>query len=299
MKNNRENLDRSSNEIADEDTVELVVLEVDQSTFTESEKQASDAAVKMPQSQAFLWLKHMESELDRLQARWGQIDSELAERDARIADLLIEIEEQDGAFAALAQKLDERTAAVAGLEGDLGKLKAELTDREAALAASGEQLGASAKELHAARQTGADLRSSLAAARDEISQLQNSGKRSEAEYGDLSRRFSELTKTNHGLLGKIQDLELYIDGRKKDWSEQNAQLAKYRTDLATIERRLKNKEKEDARRDKEREKLNEKILELDKRCSVLSGSRRERDDAYQEIEQMLAHQIHATDQLRA
>jgi chromosome segregation ATPase len=298
MKNNSGNLDRSSDEIADDDTVELVVLDIDQSSFTESEKRAADTAVKKPQSQAFLWLKHMESELDRLQSRWAQIDAELVERDARIADLLIEIEEQDGAFAELARTLDERTAAVAGLEGDIGKLKAELADREAALVASGEQFNASAQELHAAQQAGADLRTSLAAARNEISQLQNSGKRSEAEHGELSRRFAALTQTNHGLLGKIQDLELYIDGRKKDWSEQNAQLAKYRTDLAAMERALKSKDKEGARRDKNKEKLNGKILELEKRCSELVGRRRERDDAYQEIEQKLAQQIHATEQLR-
>jgi chromosome segregation ATPase len=290
-----ENTDRNDDETSDEDTVELVVLDMDQAVLGDSEL----AGARPPTSQVFTWLKHMESELDRLQGQWSQIDADLGERDARIAALLEEIEQREGALTELNAQLDERAAAAAAIESEIDSLQTALAEREAAIAAKDQQLGANGRDLAAARHSADELRASLASARDEILQLQTSGRQSRAEHDELMRRSAQLTQTNHGLLGKIQDLEAYIDGRTKDWAEQNAQLAKHRNDLAALERALKSKDKEGARSDKDKEELKDKVQELEQRCSALLDRGRERDDAYRDLEGKLMHQIEATEQLRS
>jgi chromosome segregation ATPase len=264
-----ENTDRNDDETSDEDTVELVVLDMDQAVLGDSEL----AGARPPTSQVFTWLKHMESELDRLQGQWSQIDADLGERDARIAALLEEIEQREGALTELNAQLDERAAAAAAIESEIDSLQTALAEREAAIAAKDQQLGANGRDLAAARHSADELRASLASARDEILQLQTSGRQSRAEHDELMRRSAQLTQTNHGLLGKIQDLEAYIDGRTKDW--------------------------EGARSDKDKEELKDKVQELEQRCSALLDRGRERDDAYRDLEGKLMHQIEATEQLRS
>ena len=180
-----------------------------------------------------------------------------------------------------------------------GELKAALAERDTALAGSARELEARSEELRSAREHGDELNHKLGTAHAEIELLQRAAESSKAEFEQLSQRFAELTASNSALLDKVQDLELYIDGRGKAWSEQNAQLAKYRSDLAEAQRSLKSRERDDSRRDKDKDKLNQKILELEKRCSELIGRRRERDDAYQELEEKLADQIKTAEQLRA
>lgn len=311
MNNKGEPFAGPADDVMDDDTVELLAL--DPATFAGAAGVASAAraadpadvdhiaeeAAEGPQSQAFLWLKHMESELDRLQSRWGRIDTELAERDARIESLLAELGTQETSFVELRTALATREADVAAREQELESLRAALAARDAELAAKDRELGAGARTLAETEKRGRETDERLHAARARIDDLELGAQRARAEHEELSQRVARLTQTNEALLGKIQDLELYIEGRKNDWTERAAELARYRARLAELERAVRDKDKEGARREKDKEKLNDKILELERRCSELIGRRRERDDAYQELEERLALQIKQAEQLRA
>lgn len=238
MKNNTENLD-DDNELLD-DTMELPLLEIEAEPL-DSDAPGDDSTPRL-QSQALLWLRHMESELDGLQARWGQLAAELGERDA--------------ALAAKDREIEERAA-----------------------------------DLRAAHEHDAVLNEKLVAAHAEIERMQLAEHQSRAEHEDLTRRFAARGTTNGALLGKIQDLELYIDGRQKDWSTLNAELAKQRADLSDRDRALEEKTKEGAR-------LEDRVLELEKQCSEHIDRRRERDEAYETLERKLSEEVDTAQRLK-
>jgi chromosome segregation ATPase len=240
MKNNTENLN-DDNELSDDDTMELPLLDIEAEPL-DSETPSGGSAPR-PQSQALLWLKHMESELDGLQARWAQLAAELGERDA--------------VLAAKDREIEERAA-----------------------------------DLLVAEEHGAVLNEKLVAAGAEMERMQLTARQSRAEHEDLARRFAALGTTNGILLGKIQDLELYIDGRQKDWSTLHAELAKHRADLSDKDRSLEEKTKESAH-------LHDRALELEKQCSDLIDRQREREEAYRALEQKLSQEVDAAAQLKA
>ena len=105
MSNNNDNPD-TGDERHDDDTLELVALDA----TIAGEEEGGDSP--LPQSQAFLWLKHMEAELDELQARWNEIDRELTRRDARIDELTAEMQSGGATAAALREQLAEAASEI-------------------------------------------------------------------------------------------------------------------------------------------------------------------------------------------
>jgi hypothetical protein len=202
---NNNNREDGNKEVMDsDDTAELVTLEPDTALLAGVGESTPDASAARPESQGFSWLKHIESELERLQTRWTQIDAQLGGRDAQIEDLIGQIKARDAAAAAQAQHLEASAEAL----------------REAQLRAQG-------------------LDNALTAARTEIEQLRQEHEQQRAEHEQLATRFAAVAESSH-----------------------------------------------------------EKILELERRYAELQGRRRERDDAYRELEEKCADQMKTAELLR-
>jgi DNA repair exonuclease SbcCD ATPase subunit len=90
------------------------------------------------------------------------------------------------------------------------------------------------------------------------------------------------------LQAKVQDLEIYINGRRDSWSDLNSKLAEYKDALAGLERTVQARDAVTARQEDEKRALNARIQELERQCSELAGRRKEREEAYDELQRRLA-----------
>src|SRR5690606_16232369 len=94
-------------------------------------------------------------------------------------------------------------------------------------------------------------------------------------------------------------LEIYINGRHESWSDQKIKLAEYKDALIGMEKTVKARDAVIARHDEEKKQLAARILDLERQCSELAGRRKEREEAYVELQNKLAAHIEQTEQLKA
>ncbi|HJR70202.1 MAG TPA: FHA domain-containing protein, partial [Gammaproteobacteria bacterium] len=107
------------------------------------------------------------------------------------------------------------------------------------------------------------------------------------------------------LQGKVQELEIYINGRHDRWSALNAELAAHKDALHRMENALLDMDKTVrardaviAHHDEEKRQLAASMRELERQCSELAGRRKEREEAYDELQKKLAAHVAQAEQLK-
>jgi FHA domain len=161
------------------------------------------------------------------------------------------------------------------LESQWREIDAELGERDGRIAELVATNESTAERLRAEQLVSADFREKLTAAEREIDALSQSREQVKSEYEDLSVRFNELTATNDELLTMIQDLELYIDGRKQEWAELNAELDRQQLEVAELRSAVAMKDEEAKHRTSAIASLREALAESKRATAEL----REREEA--------------------
>jgi pSer/pThr/pTyr-binding forkhead associated (FHA) protein len=245
------------------------------------------------------WLAHLETEIARLHARWQQVELGFHAKDALLADLKAELTQRDAALADRGAQLDRSADACAALERTLA-------DRNATLVRLGEELAArdSAHERDAAALASAEAElgaaeRELAAARTEIAALSSTVERERAAVVALTGRNDELLTAQAAMKQRLQELETYIDGRAQTWSVLKDQIAAQKSAILRLERGLKTREVAIEEGLKLRRDLEQKLLELKTQNDALHQRRQERDTEYAGLERRLAEQVAAEERLAA
>jgi hypothetical protein len=263
-----------------------------------------DATLERPalpegaETQVSGWLADLEAEIARLHDRWHQVEHGFNAKDSVITELQGEIVTRDGTLAELRERLERNAESLKALEGSLAertaevaKLSAEVTrhtatheQNVAALAAAGETHKVAQRDLEAARAEVARLRADVA--------------REQAAVQALAKRNDELVAAQGSLTLRIQELETYIDGRAQSWSGLKSEISDQKSTILRLEKGLKTKEVaiEDAARAKR--DVEQKLLDLERQNSELSGRRKEREAAYDELQRKLAEHFAAAEQLK-
>ena len=94
---------------------------------------------------------------------------------------------------------------------------------------------------------------------------------------ELKARLSEeLRAENQSARDRVQELELYVEGRRTIWDELNARLEQYEDTLAGMEKVIESKDTRIAGQEEEKEQLAVRILELERQAlrRRLPGSKR-------------------------
>jgi chromosome segregation ATPase len=248
---------------------------------------------------AAFWLTHLESEVNRLHEKWHSIDAEFKTREAHIAELRDEVKDRDAAIAKLTADLSSGAKAlkaaeerIASGEANIARLNTEAKVRDGKVDELAAALGG-ADDRHGA------LQKTLDSTLVEVARLNASVRQEQETAAGIAKHNEELLADQRRLQIKLQDLEIYINGRYQSWSELNAQLAGYKDDLAGMERTVKVRDASVARADHEKRGLAARINDLERQCEELIGRRNEREAAYDELQQKLAELLETTGQLKA
>jgi chromosome segregation ATPase len=244
-------------------------------------------------------LSFLETEVTRLHAKWMRIDAELKIREKRICELKNEIGKRDATTDRLMGEIEEAANAhqaladrLSSTEARIDELLAEQRSRDSAMQKRlAEAEGAETR----CRILNADLEKSRAELR-EMRGVLDAERRAATEAAERSK---ELSAAKQALHGTVQDLEQYIDGRRKSWDELNAKLAGYQDALKDMEVVLHGKDIQAARQKKENETLALRISDLEKLCAELNGRRKERDDAYDDLQEKMVELVQAAEEQKS
>ncbi len=301
--NKNNNNEGSALDITDQPTGEYPALtEGDVPTEPPTELNGTSHAAptdKDDSVKAAFWLSHLETEVSRLHAKWHTIDAEFKTREARIAELHAQVAKREATIAQLSADLQRETAALKAadesLAGKDGEIVALTEDRRA----RDERIAALATELADAEVAHKATRDEVDRARAEAARLTESLRQEQAAVAASVQRHAEMLAEQHALQVKLQDLETYIDGRHDSWAAQNAKLADYKDALLGLEKTVKARDAVIAQHDEDKRQLAARILELERQCSELAGRRKEREEAYDELQKKLALHFETTEQLKA
>ena len=256
-------------------------------------------AVKGDGEKAAFWLAHLENEVTRLHAKWHSIDAEFKVRENRIAELRDEVKAREttveklttelGAGADALKAADER---IAGKETEIAGLVTGAHERDRRI----DELKVS---LVGAEERHREMQESLKTTQAEVARLDASVRHEQEASAGVAKLNEELLGEQRRLQGKLQDLELYINGRHDSWATLNAQLADYKDALVGMERTVKSRDASVARFDEEKRQLAARILDLERQCSELIGRRKEREAQYEELQNKLSEHFETMEQLKA
>src|SRR5690606_19675083 len=154
------------------------------------------------------------------------------------------------------------------------RLEAQIDDLAATVDRSAEEKGGNA--LANARAQAARLVAELERERGLVAEARASNEALVAEQALLRAR--------------LQDLEVYVEGRKQHWADLHAKIAQYEDTIAGMGKMLKSKDGATAQHHEEKQQLAVRILELERQAAEMLGRRKERDAAYEELERKLAEQ---------
>ncbi len=248
---------------------------------------------------AAFWLNHLESEINRLHERWHSIDGEFKLREKHIAELREELETREASVEKLTTELGNAADALKTADERIAAKEAEI----AGLIDGGKERDRKIEEFVASVEEAGRrheaLEGTLKRAQTEVARLEGAVRQERETAAGVGELNEELLAEQGRLRLKLQDLETYIDGRHQSWSELKAQLTNYKDALVGMERTLKARDAAVARFDEEKRQLAARILDLERQCSELTGRRKEREVAYQELQQKLAEHFEATEQLKA
>jgi chromosome segregation ATPase len=291
----------SNHEPFNDDTDELPVLVMDGSIEHASgddtrPEPASDAS---SEARASSWVTGMEAEIKELQERWQLLDSELRRSEERSEAFRAESEEKDSIIARLTtevaehvKQIDELSAKVAEHESSIATLRSEKSDQAAKVAET-------SADLSAARSQAAVLEDRLQAAFEDRDKLSQTVAAERSRLVEVSTKKDALAETNARLATRVQDLEIYIEGRKDKWAALNHALEKSEAKVAEFESAVAASEKRFAGRGGEIEALGKQAKELERLRSEAEGRHKERELAFKETQTRLTEQAAEIERLRA
>jgi chromosome segregation ATPase len=248
---------------------------------------------------ASFWLAHLEAEVTRLHAKWQTIDAEFKNREARAAELQAEIETRDAAIAELDADREREANSVKAAEERLAAKELELASLAEERRARDERIAALSTELADAAVAHNATLAQVERAEAETARLSSELRQEQAAAAALARENRQSLAEQHRLQGKLQDLEIYINGRHDSWSALNAKVAEYKDALAGLEQAVRARDAANARQDDENRVLAARIQELERQCSELAGRRKEREEAYDELQGRLAGHFGQLEQLKS
>jgi chromosome segregation ATPase len=262
------------------------------------ERGASDTRRKESHKAAF-WLTHLETEVNRLHAKWHSINAEFKSREAKIAQLNDELQARDKAIERLAADLQQETAALKAADERLDGKDAEiaaLTDDRRALDGKIAALAAELANAEAAHKAALEA---VKRAETDAARLNDVIRQEQAAAARIAERNEELLADEGRLQSKLQDLETYINGRHERWSQLNTQLDEHKDALVGMEKTIKARDAALARHEEEKARLAARILDLERQCAELAGRRKEREEAFDELQQKLAAHFVQIEQFKA
>ncbi len=266
---------------------------------------AQDATVEHPQlpaggeTQVSGWLADLEAEIARLHHRWQQVEQGFGAKDGLIVELKTEIASRDGALADVRARLERNAEALTALEHsladkneDVKNLSAELTRRAATHEQSVAALGAVTAERQVAQRD-------LEAARMEIIRLNSAVEREQAAVKALATRNDQLVAAQAALTLRLEELETYINGRAQSWSGLKAEITEQKNTILRLEKGLKTKDMTIDDGTRLKRELEQKLVEMERQNSEISGRRKEREAAYDELQRKLTEHFALAEQLKA
>ena len=294
MSNNKNNDDRDL-PITDQPTGEYPLLVVNRT----AEHAPAERNGPVESAKAAYWLSHLESEINRLHAKWEGIDAEFKAREARIAELQNDVAAREGAISRLTAELQRETAALQAADQRLTNKDQEVATLIEDRQKRDERIAALATEL-------ADAEVAHQATLERIAQLEAETARlhdtihQEQTATATAREHNEALLADQGRLRvEIQDLQIYINGRHDRWSELNSQLADYKSALLRLEETLKERDAAIARHEEENGRLATRILDFERQSVELASQRKEREDAYDELQKKVSAHYAETEHLKA
>jgi chemotaxis protein MotB len=294
MIENKNNEERGAS-IVDMPTGEYPVLDLGDIVDTVSvERPTAAESVK-----AALWLAHLESEVERLHARWQHFDLEFKAREARIAELHQEVEARETTIHELTAEVQREMAAVAAAEERVAS-----KDREIAALADDrrqrdERIAALATELADAEVARKSTFERIARVEAETVQLNDTLRAEQMEAVTLREQNNDLLAEQVRLRGQVQDLEIYINGRHDRWSDVNAQLDDYKGRALALAEDLKQRDAAMLELHAEKDRLIARLFEVERESAELTARRKEREDANDALQRQIAAQLALAEQLKA
>jgi chromosome segregation ATPase len=257
------------------------------------------AADNVEADRASFWLAHLEAEVTRLHAKWQSIDAEFKLRAARTIELQREIESREATISLLKIDLQREASAIKAADERLASKEEELKALAEDRRTRDERIAALSTELaDAAVQHQSSLEKATHAAAESV-RLTELLQDEQATKASVARHNERLIAEQETLLGKLQDLEIYINGRHDTWAELNAKVDNYKVALGAAEKAQQTHEADAARFREEKHQLADKIDALERQCAELIERRKEREAAFVELEEKVASHSAETDQLKA
>ncbi len=182
--------------------------------------------------------------------------------------------------------------ALADKNNDFNNLSAELSRR----AATHEQSVAALATVTAERQV---AQRDLEAARVEIVRLNTAVEREQTAVKALTARSEQLVAAQGAMTLRVQELETYIDGRAQSWSGLKAEIIEQKNTILKLEKGLKTKDVSIDDGARMKRELEQKLVDMERQNSEISGRRKEREAAYDELQRKLAEHFASAEQLKA
>ncbi len=266
---------------------------------------AHDATVEHPQlptggeTQVSGWLADLEAEIAHLHDRWQQVEEGFGAKDGLITELKTEIASRDGALADVRARLERNAEALTALEHSLADRNADVANLSAELArraATHEQSVAALAAVTAERQV---AQRDLEAARMEIIRLNTAVEREQAAVKALATRNDQLVAAQAAMSLRLEELETYIDGRAQSWSGLKAEITEQKNTILRLEKGLKTKDMTIDDGTRLKRELEQKLVDMERQNLEISGRRKEREAAYDELQRKLAEHFALAEQLKA
>ncbi len=207
-------------------------------------QQLSSAALETPSKGLPSWsLRRLGTDIRQLEATWQYLGGKLRARDAHITKLLAE--------------LDSRGSKIQRLQTDLQNAQT----RNARLADALRDMQNKSKPLQQPTNEQSDL----------------------LHKERIIERGGDVQSHNAALLAILQDLKLYVDGRKDEWAQLRCRPANYQNALGSMEQDVIDRKAAGAQQERDKVDLALRIVSLERRCAELDGRRAKREDASAEL----------------
>jgi predicted nucleic acid-binding Zn-ribbon protein len=276
----------------------------DEESEEAEEEETEPAPIERPSSpsaeeRASFWLQHLESDVQRLRAKWESVAADLRVREARVQDLCGQVEARDALIGDLRRQIGEQAAAQLALKTDLEHANARIDDLGAARAAREIQVARARSDLQEAREAIAAAEAKHAAlAEEKVRLIETIDRHSEATAG-AERRYEDEARLTSDLRARIQELETYIDGRKTRWSTLREKIAAHRDALGLSEQRVADTQARFLAETMLSDRLATEAADLGCRLKKLGTRLAERATERRELKRWLKVERAAATQLRA
>ena len=223
-----------------------------------------------PGREASYSLGQLEQDLEHLREKWHSVERDMADRDEQIAGLKTRLSDLETQKEQLEEQISEVSAAKNRLAKDLDARMADIGELKSAADQHDHELKLRQAEIETVRHEHAALRG-------EKEQLEIDLARQIAATSSESKQLSVLRRENDNLNLQVQDLRLYIDGRRGDWDTMKTKVRDYEDALEGMSKSLDAHDRVVAVKEDEKESLARRIVELDRELAEVRGSHAERE----------------------